>query len=523
MISAPAVDYLNRVAVQRAAVVAMASVCTAVVVYYGWISDDGLITFRYIRNLLEGNGPVYNTGDRVQGYTHPLWLLLLTPVQAVVGEPVVTASLVGGALTFAAIAYLGFFMLRRWEMPRALGFFALLAGLLVSSEAWRSFQTSGLENSLSNLLVALLVVELFRPAGARVFATTLLCSLLVLSRPDLLLLIGPLGAYIALRAWRQGTVRELLLAGLPVALWVAFAFLYYGTVVPNTANTKVGVYSLLEGIEQGVRFLIDWWVFEPGSIIVLVLFVWVAMRLIASVEHRLFALGVLIYFGYVIYIGGDFMRGRFFMPVLMGASCLTAFALLDAAQAGKLKGWEQAVPVIALGVMIVWNLFIPPPADPRIRSGIVNERLVYDGTTLQQYVREGAVRYNVFSPERVANFNRFAEACGPFAVRSPTAGGFAYLARLDIAVIDTIGLTDRYIASLGDSYLRGDRIGHPTRAIPLRYLASRHDITIFSDWEQAVAEGNCAIIEATQRYTSPDLGDATVESVKPVFKGQPAH
>ena len=38
-----------------------------------WISDDGLIVLRTVRNILVGNGPVFNVGERVEANTSTLW------------------------------------------------------------------------------------------------------------------------------------------------------------------------------------------------------------------------------------------------------------------------------------------------------------------------------------------------------------------------------------------------------------------------------------------------------------------
>ena len=50
----------------------------------GWIAafasglnDDAFISFRYARNLLEGQGLAFNPGERVEGYTNFLWVLEL--------------------------------------------------------------------------------------------------------------------------------------------------------------------------------------------------------------------------------------------------------------------------------------------------------------------------------------------------------------------------------------------------------------------------------------------------------------
>ena len=52
-----------------------------------WVSDDAFITFRTIDNILHGFGPRWNIDERVQTFTHPLWLLLLTPLVAITGNP----------------------------------------------------------------------------------------------------------------------------------------------------------------------------------------------------------------------------------------------------------------------------------------------------------------------------------------------------------------------------------------------------------------------------------------------------
>ena len=38
-----------------------------------WIADDGLIVLRTVRNLLAGNGPVFNVDERVEANTSTAW------------------------------------------------------------------------------------------------------------------------------------------------------------------------------------------------------------------------------------------------------------------------------------------------------------------------------------------------------------------------------------------------------------------------------------------------------------------
>ena len=51
-----------------------------------WIADDGLIVLRTIRNLLAGNGPVFNAGERVESNTSAAWTYLVD-LGSVIGGP----------------------------------------------------------------------------------------------------------------------------------------------------------------------------------------------------------------------------------------------------------------------------------------------------------------------------------------------------------------------------------------------------------------------------------------------------
>src|SRR5947207_1976256 len=47
---------------------------------YFWLDDDQMISMRYARNLARGHGAVWNPGEFVEGYTNPLWTLIMAGV-----------------------------------------------------------------------------------------------------------------------------------------------------------------------------------------------------------------------------------------------------------------------------------------------------------------------------------------------------------------------------------------------------------------------------------------------------------
>ena len=118
-----------------------------------WIADDGLIVLRTVRNLLAGNGPVFNVGERVEANTSTFWTYLIY-LGGWIGGPVrleYVALVLALVLSVAGIALL---MLGagRLYAPGLRGRRALLlpAGALVyiAVPPARDFATSGLENSL---------------------------------------------------------------------------------------------------------------------------------------------------------------------------------------------------------------------------------------------------------------------------------------------------------------------------------------------------------------------------------------
>ncbi len=65
--------------------------------------DDAYISFRYAANYLTGHGLVYNYGERVEGYTNFLWVMLLALLKGVFGINYFYSSRFIGVISGAAI------------------------------------------------------------------------------------------------------------------------------------------------------------------------------------------------------------------------------------------------------------------------------------------------------------------------------------------------------------------------------------------------------------------------------------
>ncbi len=98
---------------------------------YNFISDDSFITLRYARNLVQGEGLVFNPGERVEGFTNMLWTLLLS-LCGVIGIDLLAAARILGVVAGLAtiiLTYRLFHALNVSEVQSVLGLFAPLLWL----------------------------------------------------------------------------------------------------------------------------------------------------------------------------------------------------------------------------------------------------------------------------------------------------------------------------------------------------------------------------------------------------------
>ena len=285
-----------------------------------WLCDDAYITYRCVDNFVNGHGMTYNPGQRVQAYTHPLWAFLHLPFSALFKDAYVTGLLVSITTSIIAVAGLIFKVLKE-NLARI---FVLLA--LLSSSAFMDYCTSGLENPLTNLLMlGIMTVFLVQSAGLRkLFWIALLAALLLLNRMDAILLAAPI---CLLAWWRQRSLRATAVAAaglLPFILWVIFALYYYGFLFPNTAYAKLNTGIANSAVFlQGLNYYWNSLRLDPVTL-TLICGAIVAPFSLKLKKYYTLSIGILLYLIYVIYIGGDFMSGRFFAcPFFMAMLVLT--------------------------------------------------------------------------------------------------------------------------------------------------------------------------------------------------------
>ncbi|WP_062794745.1 flagellar motor control protein ZomB [Williamsia muralis] len=242
-----------------------------------WIADDGLIVLRTVRNLLAGNGPVFNEGERVEANTSTVWTYLIwfwswiTDAQTEYVVLWIALVLSISAVPIAMYGTARLYRIRKGSGPVNPGWMLLLplgALVYITLPPARDFATSGLEVPLCIFWAAVLWCQLVawsqRPTpdrgilqGRKQVVTTLLlgfnAGLAPLIRPELAL-VGGLALLLVVCApmtWRMRFAFAAAAAVVPVGYQI-FRMGYYGLLVPNTAVAKDASGSKYE---QGLKYL----------------------------------------------------------------------------------------------------------------------------------------------------------------------------------------------------------------------------------------------------------------------------
>lgn len=240
--------------------VSLLSVVSAWWLYSDYRGDDTWITAVYVRNINRGLGFRFNPSEPpIYAATSPLWTLVLAGTCALTDRPIVpTAQLIGGALCLVSL-------LLFWRLCRSVfgGAMSVLAVLMLAFDPhFLKLEYLGMESGLTlTLLLGALLLGRRHTSRAASLAAMVLAGLLALTRPEGIVLMPLLLAERCLTGPSRHTVKDtaLLCAAWAFVImpWMIYAYLTFGTVVPNTAIAKRGMLPPLEAMRSAMATLMS--------------------------------------------------------------------------------------------------------------------------------------------------------------------------------------------------------------------------------------------------------------------------
>jgi len=452
----------------------MLSFYLLLVIRNAWVSDDAMITFRVVENFLAGYGLGYNPFVRVQVFTHPLWMFLISSVYFFEGLFIphapnalfyITTCL---SILFSSLAV--FFLLTRISKPGILSL-GLSALILSLSSGFVDFSTSGLENPLTHFLLVIFVLA-YLAENQNLFLLSFISSLIMLNRLDAFILIAPALFYVWwISGQRKIGLRRMAVGLVPVIVWELFSLIYFGFPFPNTAYAKLntGISGILLA-QQGIDYLLNSINWDP-VILFTVGFAGVVLYLERNNKLIFLYIGVLFYLAYVVKIGGDFMSGRFLTaPLFLSVAIISNQVVL---KRGQLVGLGMVVLLGAFSLrspLVSSNMVLYLPEYPiGDNNGISDQRLYYFGNPTENqfnsFVESGfrdAWLGSKFAGDKWY-FMRFQKVVITDALGKP-----GYEKGPNIYMMDNFALSDPLLARLPvtNSYWQ---IGHFRRDLPDGY------------------------------------------------------
>ncbi|HEY8038484.1 MAG TPA: hypothetical protein VIF15_01770, partial [Polyangiaceae bacterium] len=410
-----------------------------ILVVLEFVKDDAYISFRYAHNLVTGNGLVFNHGERLEGFTNFLWVLLLAPFEALGWDLFQVCEVLGTVLGIACLVVTA--RMTAWTGGERKSLSHLWGAFwLATSASFVLWAKSGLEQPLASLLPIAGAFVLWRERdgagrGKPYFVAGLLMGAGCMTRPELHLmaiLVGLPLVFDAVRARKITPAQWLYVAGI-LAVTVpchAFRYLYYGTLVPNTFYVKTGTGSVWR---DGLKSLYGMFGFNlTGLLAVLAPLAFADRR--RRLEKMTMAVVAVAFMAYVVGVGVDEMQWyRLYLPALPFLCVLAALGAQNLVEASL--------------------RLVPGKASARARS-------VAYGVGWTAMLAAGCANF-AFTYRELNGFNghgdlagTFHPDLGKFLVRHERPGGLVAFQDMgstpyhapDIDFLDFIGLTDRTVA-----------------------------------------------------------------------------
>ncbi len=272
---------------------------------YYVLFDDAMISMRYAYNLVHGLGPVWNAGERVEGFTNPLWVGLMALVH-MLPIPLARTSLV---VQWAGAVFMGatLFFVRRIVERFTDDLFVMLGAVALTAfySPLISWNLLGMETSLLGLMLAAALTLVLTRSNRFPFWTYVLLAVSTLVRFDM---VVPYIAVLVVLFYVQKEYRwrhlfwgvgllALFLIGQTVARYE-----YYGALLPNTYYLKVTgwpfVLRILRGLYALVMFIYysNWVLFLLPLSLLFFRRDWKTVLLLAIILGQI---------AYSVYVGGD--------------------------------------------------------------------------------------------------------------------------------------------------------------------------------------------------------------------------
>ena len=458
------------------------------IIQKSWLCDDAYHAFIMARNLVGGNGFVYNIGERVNASTCPFYTLIVALFYAVSGDMYLSGTVSCMLFSAAAVGILLFCVCGKRPL-----LIAAVGSVMLFNKSFISFTTSGLENAMLFFLSAVFCLILFgrhedkKLTMGKLIGMAFIVGITAGTRMDSVLIYVPVciaiyffGVFTEIKWYKRWLAGFIGIS--PFIAWLLFSTYYYGFPFPNTAYAKLNTgFPVSDYAVRGLQYIQYSFLYSPTLLLAIVLFIITAF-LSRKKKYILIASGIVVYLLYIIRIGGDFMVGRHFtlcfFTSVFGLANMAAHSDIRERLIQKLASFgksgdepkkkKRASLILRIACLTGLTAFCfagscyqyHMPADS-VKSVADERDFYFAGTSLKRYLQYGE--------EHIKHFFPVHEFGGDGGYASFAPGITMYYYADGKNYFDEHGLGDALIARLPSRYNPNWRIGHMRRTVPLGY------------------------------------------------------
>ncbi len=444
-----------------------------------WVAEDAYITFRHIQNFLEGYGLTFNINDKIEGFTHPLWVFLLILFSGLGFSLHLSSLLLGVIFTTSGMLILFYnFVYKQNKLNFFYKSFLIIPYYFIIHDGFRDFWTSGMEFSLTFFLLSLFLTYVADKNIQNPFQVSMILSLLYTNRPEL----GGIfylyyGLILFLESIKQNSKKNLKIIFSNIILYLIpflifaggyhlFRWFYYSDLFPTTFYAKSSKILWKEGIYYiGYSFF-----YSPFFLITLLVFIILIFLKKHQTQYKYLIrdmIPVFLHLLYLIFIGGDFMAYRMILPEL---TILYVYFTL------YFSRWIQKESFFVFGnlslfLISIYYLFVQKIHTPVVgKYQIVHEYKFYENKKQPWKEKWYKIEHKWYQRGEVFKELQKCLEYEPFIITNSWLdakcvpdddyglGYFGFAAGPKVILIDQLGITDKEVALTGKTIWQ--RVGH---------------------------------------------------------------
>ncbi len=388
--------------------------------------DDAYISYRFVQNFLNGDGLVFNIGERVEGFTNFGWVLYMIFWGKLSLNYILISKLTGYLFGIGILFLIYLFSNKIIELKQENKFLLIAVYLTAASQSMAYWAVAGLETS-AFAFFALLSLYLYLQKN-KLLPFALIAAVLLRPEGAFIAIILVIIELITTRKLPKYSFRSALIAlclGLP---YIAFKLYYYGDILPNSFYAKTGfsIAQLSNGLEYTFRFMAHYGFY--GIPLLFSLFNFKKL----SKEFQSIIIFTFIYTIYITLVGGDVLKvHRFFIPLIGLYALIVSYMIISISTKFKNK---LKHPILLASTILLCGLTFYLP-----------NKFVHDYNRLEKHFTDKMS----FMAQSIKN-----QDDSNFSVALPTIGIFSY-ELIGHHIIDMLGLTDSTIARHAEAPIEG--------------------------------------------------------------------